>query len=533
MTTLIPKFDLKDGGSTPTGAVNRPINEKLSEIISVKDFGAIGDGVVDDTTAIQNAIDSIERGILLFPAGTYKTTATINIPNKNDQNDATQSNFEISAYGAKIVSTVSGSTAALYISACKRLIIRGLEISAASTSLDVQVQGLWHSTWDSCNFGNVQFSGLGAEFDSHYLNKFVECYFETVTLRTGTDAARSEFNGNIFDSCRIWGPEYAIKKYGAHGIEGLTFINCDISYQSTAILYIDETTDGSMNFIGCYFDSAAGFPYDTKGILLDFSGAIMNPNSANTEAFLVGTASGSQSKGDIGVRVGNRIPTSGYNLIKNGGLSLGTNSVTSVNTTTTVVSGTGLFGKYLNSTSTTTFGFIEFASLPVPVTGFYTLTVIGKSSSVGNVANECNGVFGVIDLSSDWTISSFTTYIAQGSSVAFKTSLGAGATMNVDFAYVGLTYGKSAPIYAPTIPLIGSATYDPPSLVDGDGATTTVTCTGAVLGMFATASFGVDLQGITVTAWVSVANTVSVRFQNETGGTIDLASSTLTVKAEY
>jgi hypothetical protein len=75
--------------------------------------------------------------------------------------------------------------------------------------------------------------------------------------------------------------------------------------------------------------------------------------------------------------------------------------------------------------------------------------------------------------------------------------------------------------------LEGSATYDPGSLADGAGATTTVTVTGAALGDFAEASFSLDLQGITVTAWVSAANTVSVRFQNETTGTLDLASGTL------
>jgi hypothetical protein len=42
MTTLIPKFDLKDGGSTPTGAVNRPINEKLSDFVSMSFFGSEG-----------------------------------------------------------------------------------------------------------------------------------------------------------------------------------------------------------------------------------------------------------------------------------------------------------------------------------------------------------------------------------------------------------------------------------------------------------------------------------------------------------
>lgn len=79
--------------------------------------------------------------------------------------------------------------------------------------------------------------------------------------------------------------------------------------------------------------------------------------------------------------------------------------------------------------------------------------------------------------------------------------------------------------------LVGSATYDPPNLTTGSGATTTVTVTGCALGDFVTAcSFSLDLQGITVTAYVSAANTVSVRFQNQTGGTLDLASGTLRVR---
>lgn len=78
---------------------------------------------------------------------------------------------------------------------------------------------------------------------------------------------------------------------------------------------------------------------------------------------------------------------------------------------------------------------------------------------------------------------------------------------------------------------VGSATYDPASLVDGAGATTTVTVTGAALGDFVTGvSFSLDLQGVMMFAWVSSANTVSVRFQNESGGTVDLASGTIRVR---
>ena len=41
------------------------------------------------------------------------------------------------------------------------------------------------------------------------------------------------------------------------------------------------------------------------------------------------------------------------------------------------------------------------------------------------------------------------------------------------------------------------------------------------------ASLAVDVAGLVVTAYVSAADVVSIRFQNETGGTVDLASSTL------
>lgn len=83
---------------------------------------------------------------------------------------------------------------------------------------------------------------------------------------------------------------------------------------------------------------------------------------------------------------------------------------------------------------------------------------------------------------------------------------------------------------APQFPLRAQATYDAASLVDGAGATTTVSVKGAAVGQFVAVAHGVDLAGITVTAWVSAADTVSVRFQNESGGTLDLASGTLEVR---
>ena len=77
MTTLIPKIDLKNGGATPAGAINRTINAKAQDITSVKDFGAIGDGTTDDTTAIQAALNASTS--VYFPNGSYLISASITL----------------------------------------------------------------------------------------------------------------------------------------------------------------------------------------------------------------------------------------------------------------------------------------------------------------------------------------------------------------------------------------------------------------------------------------------------------------------
>lgn len=96
-----------------TGAVDRTIKAKLQESVSVKDFGAVGDGVTDDTSAIQAAIDHIEgigRGSLLFPPGVYLLSSQITIDNcdisiKGSGVDVTNLNWSNSSGGILFTDT--------------------------------------------------------------------------------------------------------------------------------------------------------------------------------------------------------------------------------------------------------------------------------------------------------------------------------------------------------------------------------------------------------------------------------------------
>ena len=61
------------------GAVGKTLNDKMQDLVSVKDFGAVGDGVADDTAAIQAGIDLACQygGCVYLPAGTYKISAAL------------------------------------------------------------------------------------------------------------------------------------------------------------------------------------------------------------------------------------------------------------------------------------------------------------------------------------------------------------------------------------------------------------------------------------------------------------------------
>lgn len=65
-----------------TGAVTRTVQAKLRESVSVKDFGAVGDGITDDTAAVQAALNTGKSVFFPEPSNYYNiaSSLTISVP---------------------------------------------------------------------------------------------------------------------------------------------------------------------------------------------------------------------------------------------------------------------------------------------------------------------------------------------------------------------------------------------------------------------------------------------------------------------
>ena len=75
-------------GTSASSPIVRTLQEKIDDVASVRDFGAVGDGVTDDTAAINRALYELfsreqiirVRRMLYFPAGKYVVNDVIKIP---------------------------------------------------------------------------------------------------------------------------------------------------------------------------------------------------------------------------------------------------------------------------------------------------------------------------------------------------------------------------------------------------------------------------------------------------------------------
>ena len=181
MTTLIPKFDLKNGGTTPAGAVNRSIYNKLADIVSVKDFGAVGDGVTDDSAAIQAAMNA--SSALYFPTGNYFIGTTLTLPYKNF---IMRGEGRLSIIFGSVNPLVAYPTTTGSVTQC----IYEMSFEATASNTCVQM----HQTWDSAG-------KIGPRIgDSYFKTSLASDTSATAISLSGVwtaDIFNTQFTGNM------------------------------------------------------------------------------------------------------------------------------------------------------------------------------------------------------------------------------------------------------------------------------------------------------------------------------------------------
>jgi hypothetical protein len=119
---------------TGSGAVQRTAKSKLSETQSVKDYGAVGNGIADDTAAITAAITAVNGaggGTLTFPPGTYLVSSAINV----------LAGVSLKGAGStySIIQNTSGSGNCITATNQVRFFIEDLGISNSGTSTGVGI----------------------------------------------------------------------------------------------------------------------------------------------------------------------------------------------------------------------------------------------------------------------------------------------------------------------------------------------------------------------------------------------------------
>jgi hypothetical protein len=108
MTMTKPTSEQVTFLASGAGATQRTALEKFRDVVSVKDFGAVGNNVADDTAAIQAALNTGKR--VYFPNGTYVTSAAITMSSANQMIGESIASTIIKCSGAHNAVTITDTS---------------------------------------------------------------------------------------------------------------------------------------------------------------------------------------------------------------------------------------------------------------------------------------------------------------------------------------------------------------------------------------------------------------------------------------
>jgi hypothetical protein len=246
-----------------TKATNRMIKDAP---VSVRDYGAVGDGVTDDTTAIQTAINSAKS--VFFPAGTYRVTSTIIVGTQR----ALKGEYLQGIWTLGGASVIYGSYDDIG---------DGNPIMRAATTGSTQAISVENLTFRSAN--DVSSADLSAAtsaglvgFDVRGIKQgtqFVGCSFRSLTNAVAAigDAADGNYEDKVtFDKCFFTS---CYKAVDVNPTAGLHFVNCwfDECYD-----WIDCT--GQVALVNTRFNQSS---YASE--LVQIKGSVINADSVYIE----------------------------------------------------------------------------------------------------------------------------------------------------------------------------------------------------------------------------------------------------------
>lgn len=201
--------------------------KEYSNLINVKDFGAVGDGTTDDTEAIKSAVASLNEngGILYFPTGTYVVSVSDNKESSINLNS--DKNIEVDFGKSTIQMTTNGYPNYYIVNAenCTNVEVRNGNLIGDRLTHDYVTtesshcwgHGVVSKNNKSCNILNMEISDMTGDAIS------------TSTYDNGTTKGTTNINDCNLHHCRRM---------------GITIIDSDIvNVKNTNIQYIG-TTDG-------------------------------------------------------------------------------------------------------------------------------------------------------------------------------------------------------------------------------------------------------------------------------------------------
>jgi hypothetical protein len=274
------------------GAVVRTVQSKLRDTVSVKDFGAVGDGVADDTVAIQAAINRAVaiRGTVFIPpanAGAYykitaplTVSAPISIIGDNafgsllyaagmsaglhilDFDCVSTNNVEIIHISGLTLRSDNGSPNALRLKNVANVLVKEVRLYGVTTGISIQGTRCYTHAFEQVV--GYQISDATVRFAAGFTGggqfTFDGCTFTTSTSAGAVVLPSTAFADNLsFIGCN-WEQCVGVGIFIAGTCSGISFVGCrteggdthDFNFRpDSASEYI-----GGINISGCVFSAS-------------------------------------------------------------------------------------------------------------------------------------------------------------------------------------------------------------------------------------------------------------------------------------